>query len=100
MRSFGSRTPIPIGIVSIAVIVLALLAAVYSDDLPIIGGGTTYGAAFSEAAGLQADDEVRIAGVQGGKGKDIKLDRDQALARVQAQDALLGARRSPPHKSE
>jgi phospholipid/cholesterol/gamma-HCH transport system substrate-binding protein len=94
MRSFRSRNPIPIGIVSIAVIVLALLAAVYSDDLPIIGAGTTYSAEFSEAAGLQADDEVRIAGVKVGKVKDIGLDGDKVVVRFKVKGAWVGDRTS------
>ena len=42
MRSFRSRNPIPIGIAGIVVIGLALTVAMFSDDLPIIGGGTSY----------------------------------------------------------
>jgi phospholipid/cholesterol/gamma-HCH transport system substrate-binding protein len=94
MRSFRSRNPIPIGIVSIAVIALALIAAVYSDDLPIIGGGTTYSAEFSEAAGLKADDEVRIAGVKVGKVKDIALDGDRVVVRFKVKGAWVGDRTS------
>src|SRR5882762_4023248 len=94
MRSFRSRNPIPIGIVSIAVIALVLLAAVYSDDLPIIGGGTTYSAEFSEAAGLKANDEVRIAGVKVGKVKDIALDGDRVVVRFKVKGAWVGDRTS------
>lgn len=94
MKSFRSRNPIPIGIVSIAVIALVLIAAVFSDDLPIIGGGTTYSAEFSEAAGLQSDDEVRIAGVKVGKVKDIKLDGDKVVVRFKVKDAWVGDRTS------
>jgi phospholipid/cholesterol/gamma-HCH transport system substrate-binding protein len=94
MKSFRSRNPIPIGIVSIAVIALVLIAAVFSDDLPIIGGGTTYSAEFSEAAGLKPDDEVRIAGVKVGKVKDIALDGDKVLVRFKVKDAWVGDRTS------
>jgi phospholipid/cholesterol/gamma-HCH transport system substrate-binding protein len=92
MRSFGSRNPIPIGIIGIVVIALALTAAVFSDDLPIIGGGTTYSAEFSEAAGLQPDDEVRIAGVKVGKVRDISLDGDRVVVRFKVKDAWVGDR--------
>jgi len=94
MRSFRSRNPIPIGIASIVVIALALVAAFYSDDLPIIGGGTTYSAEFSEAAGLQPEDEVRIAGVKVGKVKDISLDGDKVVVRFKVKDAWVGDRTS------
>src|SRR5919197_6246806 len=94
MKSFGSRNPIPIGIVSIAVIALALIAAVYSDDLPIIGAGTTYSAEFSEAAGLKPNDEVRIAGVKVGKVRDVSLDGDRVVVRFYVKNAWVGDRSS------
>jgi phospholipid/cholesterol/gamma-HCH transport system substrate-binding protein len=44
-----------------------------AGDLPVIGGGDTYYANFSEAGGLKANDEVRIAGVRVGKVRGIEL---------------------------
>ena len=57
-------------------IVLLILAAFRAQDLPIIGGGDTYTAAFAEAGGLKADDPVRIAGVRVGKVDSIELEGD------------------------
>ena len=64
---FRERNPVVIGAVSLAVIVAFILAAFRAEDLPLIGGGDTYYAAFSEAGGLKANDEVRVAGVRVGK---------------------------------
>ena len=64
---FRERNPVVIGAVSLAVIVAFILAAFKAEDLPLIGGGDTYYAAFSEAGGLKANDEVRVAGVRVGK---------------------------------
>ena len=50
-----------------------ILAAFRADSLPLIGGGDTYYAAFTEAGGLKANDEVRIAGVRVGKVKSVEL---------------------------
>ncbi|MHA3702653.1 MCE family protein [Jatrophihabitans sp. YIM 134969] len=72
-RSFSSRNPVVIGAVSIVVIAILVFGAFNSDDLPIIGGGTVYTAAFTEAAGLRAGDEVRIAGVRVGKVDAVEL---------------------------
>ena len=72
-RSFSSRNPVVIGAVSIVVIAILVFGAFNSDDLPIIGGGTVYTAQFSEAAGLRAGDEVRIAGVRVGKVDSVDL---------------------------
>jgi phospholipid/cholesterol/gamma-HCH transport system substrate-binding protein len=71
---FRERNPVIIGAVSLAVISAFILAAFKAENLPLIGGGDTYYAAFSEAGGLKADDEVRIAGVRVGKVKAIELE--------------------------
>jgi phospholipid/cholesterol/gamma-HCH transport system substrate-binding protein len=70
---FRERNPVTIGAISIVVLLLLLLAAFKADSLPLIGGGDTYYAAFSEAGGLRADDPVRIAGVRVGKVTDVGL---------------------------
>lgn len=72
-RSFSSRNPVVIGAVSIVVIAILVFGAFNSSDLPIIGGGTVYTAQFSEAAGLRAGDEVRIAGVRVGAVDSVDL---------------------------
>jgi len=92
MRSFRSRNPIPIGIAGLVVIGLALTVAMFSDDLPIVGGGTSYSAEFSEAAGLESDDEVRIAGVKVGKVSDVELDGDRVVVTFKVKDAWVGDR--------
>jgi phospholipid/cholesterol/gamma-HCH transport system substrate-binding protein len=75
-RPFRERNPVTIGAISLAVIAAMLLAAFKAQDLPLIGGGNTYYAAFSEAGGLQPNDEVRIAGVRVGQVKSVDLDGD------------------------
>ena len=70
---FRERNPVPIGAISIAVILLLLLMAFKASDLPLIGGGTTYAASFSDASGIKANDEVRIAGVRVGKVTKVDL---------------------------
>ncbi|KID32485.1 MCE family protein [Prauserella rugosa] len=92
MKSFQKRNPIPIAIAGIVVIVLGIVAALNTEDLPIIGGGTTYQAEFSEAAGLQPDDEVRVAGVKVGNVNDIELDGDRVRVSFKVRDAWLGDR--------
>jgi phospholipid/cholesterol/gamma-HCH transport system substrate-binding protein len=74
--SFREKNPVVIGAVSLAVVALLMLAAFRAQDLPLIGGGETYYAAFSESGGLKADDEVRIAGVRVGKVESVELQGD------------------------
>jgi phospholipid/cholesterol/gamma-HCH transport system substrate-binding protein len=73
---FRERNPVIIGAVSLAVITVMILGAFRAQDLPLIGGGDTYYAAFSEAGGLKANDEVRIAGVRVGKVEKVELAGD------------------------
>jgi phospholipid/cholesterol/gamma-HCH transport system substrate-binding protein len=73
---FRERNPVIIGAVSIVVLAALLMAAFRAQDLPLIGGGDTYYAAFTEAGGLKANDEVRIAGVRVGKVQSVELDGD------------------------
>lgn len=74
MKPFRERNPVMVGAVSIMVLFLLMAMAFKADSLPLIGGGTTYYADFSEAGGLKTGDEVRIAGVRVGKVDSIKLD--------------------------
>jgi phospholipid/cholesterol/gamma-HCH transport system substrate-binding protein len=94
MKSFQKRNPVPIALVGIAVLALAFIAALNSDDLPVIGGGTTYTAEFSEASGLQVDNDVRVAGVKVGKISDIALDGASVKVSFKVKDAWLGDRTS------
>ncbi len=73
MTPFRERNPVIIGAVSLAVLLALLAAACNAQNLPLIGGGDTYKASFSEAGGLKANDEVRIAGVRVGKVTEVEL---------------------------
>jgi len=92
MKPFRERNPYAIGIISLSVLVLVLLAAFYSDNLPIIGGGTTYSADFTEAAGLRTGDDVRVAGVKVGKVTAVSLDGDHVKVSFQVKNAWVGDR--------
>ncbi|ANZ42823.1 ABC transporter substrate-binding protein [Lentzea guizhouensis] len=86
------RNPIATGAISLTLIGLLLLAAFYSDDLPIVGGGTSYAADFSEAAGLVPGNEVRVAGVKVGKVTKVKLNGDRVRVTFKVKDAWVGDR--------
>ena len=76
MKPFRERNPVVIGAIGLALIAALLWASFNVDKLPLIGGGTTYTAAFSEAGGLKPGDEVRIAGVSVGKVTGVDLEGD------------------------
>ncbi|MXG90253.1 MCE family protein [Nocardioides flavescens] len=86
MKPFRERNPVIIGAISIALLLALLVGAFRAQDLPLIGGGDTYTAAFREAGGLEADDPVRIAGVRVGKVESVALDGDQVKVTFRIED--------------
>jgi phospholipid/cholesterol/gamma-HCH transport system substrate-binding protein len=90
VKPFRERNPIVIGAVGLTMIALLMLAAFFSDDLPIIGGGTTYSADFSEAAGLVPGNEVRVAGVKVGKVSSVGLEGDHVKVDFRVDNAWIG----------
>ncbi|KRE95839.1 ABC transporter substrate-binding protein [Nocardioides sp. Soil774] len=86
MIPFRERNPVIVGAVSLVVLAMVLVAALRADDLPVIGGGDTYHAMFSEAGGLKVNDEVRVAGVRVGKVDEIELAGDQVRVSFKVDD--------------
>ena len=70
---FRERNPVVIGAVGLAVIAAMLLLAFNIDALPLLAG-QSHSAALSEAGGLKAGDDVRIAGVKVGKVTAVDLE--------------------------
>ncbi|MEU8416778.1 MCE family protein [Amycolatopsis japonica] len=90
MRSFGAVDPVKVALAGLTTMALGMAAALNADALPVIGGGTTYSAEFSDAGGLRADNDVRIAGVKVGKVSEIDLDGDRVLVSFRVKDAWVG----------
>jgi phospholipid/cholesterol/gamma-HCH transport system substrate-binding protein len=76
MTPFRERNPIPIAIGGIVTIVVVLLGTFNLTKLPLpfLPKRTTYQAAFAQAAGIERDNEVRVAGVRVGSVTGVKLD--------------------------
>jgi phospholipid/cholesterol/gamma-HCH transport system substrate-binding protein len=85
-KPFRERNPVVVGAISLAVVAALILAAFNAQNLPIIGGGDVYYAAFMEAGGLKANDEVRIAGVRVGKVEKVELDGDHVKVTFRIED--------------
>ena len=92
--SFREKNPIPIGIAGILAIALILLASFNLNSLPIpgLGGQKEYKAAFSQAAGITAENEVRVAGVRVGSVTGVSLDlpRKQVIVTFEIKGVELG----------
>lgn len=79
MKPLKERNQTAVGAVTVVLLVLSLLVAYNANDLPFLGGGTTYSAHFAESAGLQPDNEVQIAGVRVGTVQSVELDGNKVL---------------------
>jgi phospholipid/cholesterol/gamma-HCH transport system substrate-binding protein len=91
MAATGARRPVPL---AIAGLVLIAVLAVVAFQAPSIFGGSTYHAEFGEAAGLQADDRVTVAGVEVGRVTSVKLAGDHVDVAFRVDDAYVGDRTS------
>jgi virulence factor Mce-like protein len=99
-KPFRDRNPVTIGAVSLGVIVLLVFLAFNAQNLPLIGGGTVYKAQFSEAAGLQPDDPVRVAGVKVGQVESLALEDGAVMVEFRVKDAFVGDRSEAAIKIE
>ena len=90
MKPFRERNPVKIGMVSLLAILALLIAAFKADSLPLIGGGDTYYADFSDSSGIKPNDEVRIAGVRVGKVTSVGLDNGHVKVAFKVNGAKFG----------
>ncbi|WP_031465282.1 MCE family protein [Sciscionella sediminilitoris] len=91
MRPLADRNQVSVGLVTLVVIALLVLAANFSDHLPLVGTGTTYAALFKESAGLRAGDRVDVAGVKVGEVRSVELDKGKARVAFTVNDTRVGA---------
>ncbi|HEY2058808.1 MCE family protein [Amycolatopsis sp. NBC_01480] len=84
------ENPVRTALIGLVVLALAFVTALNAPDLPVIGDGTTYAAEFTEAAGLQAGNDVRIAGVKVGRVSAIGLNGARVRVSFKVKGAWLG----------
>jgi phospholipid/cholesterol/gamma-HCH transport system substrate-binding protein len=92
MKPFRERNPVPIGIAGILAIIVLLAIGLNAGRLPFISSGHTVYAEFSDAAGLQTGNDVRIGGVLVGKVTSVSLDGNQVRVGMKVSgDHKIGA---------
>ncbi|HEY2670171.1 MAG TPA: MCE family protein [Rugosimonospora sp.] len=79
-----------IGALGLVLLAGVVLLALNAEALPVIGGGTTYTADFTEAAGLRSGNEVRVAGVKVGKVTEVALTGGHVKVRFRVKHTWVG----------
>ncbi|MGW2116466.1 MCE family protein [Streptomyces zhihengii] len=90
IKPVRDRNPVAVAVVGLLVMALLGFGAYRADSLPFTGDSTSYTAEFTEAAGLDEGDEVRIAGVKVGRVTSIALDGGKVVVRFEVEDAWIG----------
>ncbi|MEJ7633615.1 MCE family protein [Aeromicrobium sp.] len=78
-----------IGIISLAVLLLVMVASFNLQKLPGFRG-TTYRAELTDASGLRAGSEVQVAGVRVGRVNKLRIGPEKVVAEFDVKDATLG----------
>jgi phospholipid/cholesterol/gamma-HCH transport system substrate-binding protein len=90
MTPIRERNPIWVALVGLVILAAIAAATYFSDDLPLIGGGTGYTAYFAEAAGLTSGNEVRVAGVKVGQVTGVSLAGNKVAVAFNVKGTWIG----------
>jgi phospholipid/cholesterol/gamma-HCH transport system substrate-binding protein len=92
VKSIRGRRPVLVGVLGVVVLAVVGLLAYFSQDLPIIGGGTQYAADFTEAAGLLTGNGVLVAGVKVGQVTGVDLAGNHVRVTFRVKGVWIGDR--------
>jgi phospholipid/cholesterol/gamma-HCH transport system substrate-binding protein len=90
IKPLSERNPIIVAVVGLVLLAAIALVTFDSQNLPFIGGGTGYTAYFAEDAGLQAGNEVRVAGVVVGRVTGISLAGNKVAVAFTVKNTWIG----------
>ncbi|HYI45660.1 MAG TPA: MCE family protein [Actinomycetota bacterium] len=83
VKNFRERSPVIVGIISIIGITLATTGSFFIDRIPAINRAYEISAAFKDGAGLNVENQVRVAGIKVGIVKEVLLDGDQVVVTME-----------------
>lgn len=89
---FSERDLVRVALIGMMSIAVVLVAAINFQRLPLVGAGDTYQAEFSDAAGLVAGEEVRIAGIKVGTVTGIELGHKRVNVSFTVKGVELGSK--------
>ena len=79
VKNFRERSPAIVGIISILAIAGATTFAFFIDRIPALKQAYEIKAEFADAAGVTAENQVRVAGIKVGTVSEIELQDDHVL---------------------
>lgn len=83
IRNFRERSPLLVGILSIIGVAGATTVSFYLDRLPFVKQVYKINAEFADAAGLNVENQVRVAGIKVGTVTRIELAGDRVLVEME-----------------
>ena len=88
VKNFRERSPFLIGIMSILGITVGMFFAFSIDKLPFVKQAYEVTADFANAAGLNAENQVRVAGIKVGTVQDIELLGDRVRVTMEIENGI------------
>jgi phospholipid/cholesterol/gamma-HCH transport system substrate-binding protein len=82
-KNFRERSPAVVGIISILAIAAATTLAFFIDRIPMVKQSYEVKAEFKDGAGLQSENQVRVAGIKVGTVSDIELIEDRVVVTLE-----------------
>jgi phospholipid/cholesterol/gamma-HCH transport system substrate-binding protein len=83
VKNFRERSPAVVGIISIVAIAAATTFAFFIDRIPMVKQSYEVKAEFKDGAGLQSENQVRVAGIKVGTVSDIELVEDRVVVTLE-----------------
>ena len=83
IKNFRERSPFLIGILSILGIAAGTAGAFSIDKIPFVKQAYEVTAEFADAAGLNPENQVRVAGIKVGTVESVELDRDKVVVTME-----------------
>jgi phospholipid/cholesterol/gamma-HCH transport system substrate-binding protein len=88
VKNFRERSPLLIGIISILALAAGTTFAFSIDKLPALKRTFEVKAEFADAAGLTAENQVRVAGIKVGTVSKIELNGDRVLVTMDIENGI------------
>ena len=88
IKNFRERSPVLVGLISIIAIAIGTTFAFFIDRIPTLKQAYEISADFQDAAGLTAENQVRVAGIKVGTVKEVLLDGDRVKVTMEIDNGI------------